>query len=566
MTQTLPAQHLPQTGFPSPGPAGLPTTTPSGPTGVLAPASGVKCACVYLTDALCLAAVAALVWLLLPSPIMIGIVVLQMAVVFSLLRARTGRTPGALLAHTAAVADGTSRAPGLKRQLIRSVLMTLLHLTVVGPLLSILLGRDGRDWVDRVSGTASADLRKPAASEERAQAQGAFSVPGDFAAAPALAPAQGDAVADQSFTNPTSPFPQSAPSANPVAPPNTTPWSWTGTPRTQEPPVPSAFPAQGSWEQPSSAQSAPHMSTGQGYNAAAAPQIPWGQQAPQIPTSAPQPWGQPVPQMPAGHTGYDSAASQGFQSRPGAPQPPVWRSSAVPPETPRMASTGQGTQPAQPHPGPPQAPIGGRGPANTGSAHATAAPQSGRGDAVNRDPMDARHTNQGLPAPATPGIAASPSRPRDVTPPPENRHPSGPRRAAAQAPDITLRHSAKGPQHSAASPASAVTPEPVAWLVIDSGQREKIDAVLVLGRDPGNAATGERLVAVPDPTHSLSRTHMRVGVTSTGPWVEDAFSTNGIVIRTPENMVTRLESGKRTPIAFGTTLILGERTMKIMNE
>ena len=106
----------------------------------------------------------------------------------------------------------------------------------------------------------------------------------------------------------------------------------------------------------------------------------------------------------------------------------------------------------------------------------------------------------------------------------------------------------------------------MAWLVVDSGQREKIDAVLVLGRDPGNAATGERLVAVPDPTHSLSRTHMRVGVTSTGPWVEDAFSTNGIVIRTPENMVTRLESGKRTPIAFGTTLILGERTMKIMNE
>ena len=154
MTQTLPAQHLPQTGFPSPGPAGLPTTTPSGPTGVLAPASGVKCACVYLTDALCLAAVAALVWLLLPSPIMIGIVVLQMAVVFSLLRARTGRTPGALLAHTAAVADGTSRAPGLKRQLIRSVLMTLLHLTVVGPLLSILLGRDGRDWVDRVCGSS----------------------------------------------------------------------------------------------------------------------------------------------------------------------------------------------------------------------------------------------------------------------------------------------------------------------------------------------------------------------------------------------------------------------------
>jgi len=95
--------------------------------------------------------------------------------------------------------------------------------------------------------------------------------------------------------------------------------------------------------------------------------------------------------------------------------------------------------------------------------------------------------------------------------------------------------------------------------------REKIDAILVIGREPSNATAGERLVALPDPTRSLSRTHMRVGVTDTGPWVEDAFSTNGVTIRTTENIVTRLESSKRTPVPFGTTLILGERTMKIVD-
>jgi len=105
----------------------------------------------------------------------------------------------------------------------------------------------------------------------------------------------------------------------------------------------------------------------------------------------------------------------------------------------------------------------------------------------------------------------------------------------------------------------------VAWLVVDAGQREKIDAILVIGREPSNAAAGERLVALPDPTRSLSRTHMRVGATDTGPWVEDAFSTNGVTIRTTENIVTRLESSKRTPVPFGTTLILGERTMKIVD-
>ena len=159
MTQTYPAQHLPQTGFPSPGPDLLPTTTSTAPTGVLAPASRVKLAGAYLTDAVCVAAVAGLVWLLFPSLVITGIVVLQMAVVFSLLRARTGRTPGALLTRTAAVTDGTSRAPGLKRQLVRSMLMTLLHITALGPLISILLGRDGQDWMDRICGTASADLR-----------------------------------------------------------------------------------------------------------------------------------------------------------------------------------------------------------------------------------------------------------------------------------------------------------------------------------------------------------------------------------------------------------------------
>jgi len=102
--------------------------------------------------------------------------------------------------------------------------------------------------------------------------------------------------------------------------------------------------------------------------------------------------------------------------------------------------------------------------------------------------------------------------------------------------------------------------------VLDSGQREKIDAVLVIGREPSNGTKEERLIAIADPTHSLSRTHMRVGITSSGPWVEDAFSTNGVVVRSTDNTATRLESSKRTRVPFGTTLILGERTMKIVSE
>ena len=396
MTQTYPAQHLPQTGFPpSPGPGGLPATTSPVPTGALAPASGMKRACAYLTDVVCIAAVAGLVWLLFPSLVIAGIVVVQMAVVFSLLRARTGRTPGALLTRTAAVAEGTSRAPGLKRQLIRSVLMTLLHLTVVGPLISILLGRDGRDWMDRVCGTA--DLRKPTASAEQAQPQGAFSPHGEFAAAQAFTPGHGEAVPNQPFTNPASPFPQSAPSANPVAPSNATPGPWTGAPRTQEPPVPSAFPAQGPWDQPSVPQSAPPIPAGNGYSTAA-PQTPWGQPAPQTPTAVPQaPWGQPVPQIPAGHSGYDAMAPQALWNQPSAPQSPVWRKTAAP------------------QAGPPQEPVSSGGPAGTGGASATGTPPPSTpgGVAVNRGELLGARPRQGRGGHATTrGTSAVESTPR----------------------------------------------------------------------------------------------------------------------------------------------------------
>ena len=580
MTQTYPAQYLPQTGFPSAGPGGFPTMTSPDPAGALAPASGMKRACAYLTDAVCISAIAGLVWLLFPSLVMVGIAVIQMAVVFSLLRARTGRTPGALITRTAAVTDGTSRAPGLKRQLIRSVLMALLHITVVGPLISILLGRGGRDWMDRVAGTASADLHKPAVSAEPAQ-QDAFSPQGEFAVAQTFVPGHSSTIADQPLATPAASFPQSAPSANPVAP-NATPWSWTGTPQVQEPPMPSAFPAQGPWNQPD----VPHVPANNGYPTAA-PQAPWDQPAPQMPAAhipAPQaPWGQPhqpVPQMPAGNNGYDMAAPQALWNQPGAPQAPVWHNTTAPPEAPPTTSTRRATPPAQPQAGPPpQAPVGGSGnPAGAGGVPASppqpstpppgpAPAAAGEGAANHDDLLGARHVDQGHPVSATPGAGAVPPRSRDATPPPpENRRPSGPRRAAAQAPDVTRPHPAREPQHAAASPTPAARDEPVAWLVIDSGQRERIDAILVIGREPGNGTTEERLVAVPDPTHSLSRTHKRVGVTSTGPWVEDTFSTNGIMIRTAENTVTRLESSKRTPVPFGTTLILGERTMKIVNE
>ena len=101
------------------------------------------------------------------------------------------------------------------------------------------------------------------------------------------------------------------------------------------------------------------------------------------------------------------------------------------------------------------------------------------------------------------------------------------------------------------------------WLIFDSGQRELIDMPVTLGRAPA-AVEGARAVVVPDATMSLSRTHMRVGPTATGAWIEDSFSANGTQIRTPDGRVMELTGGQAVEVPAGTEVIMGDRRATIV--
>lgn len=101
------------------------------------------------------------------------------------------------------------------------------------------------------------------------------------------------------------------------------------------------------------------------------------------------------------------------------------------------------------------------------------------------------------------------------------------------------------------------------WLIFDSGQRELIDMPVTLGRAPA-AVEGSRAVVVPDATMSLSRTHMRLGPTATGAWIEDSFSANGTQIRTPDGRVTELTGGQAVEVPAGTEVIMGDRRATIV--
>ena len=101
------------------------------------------------------------------------------------------------------------------------------------------------------------------------------------------------------------------------------------------------------------------------------------------------------------------------------------------------------------------------------------------------------------------------------------------------------------------------------WLIFDSGQRELIDMPVTLGRAPA-AVEESRAVVVPDATMSLSRTHMRLGPTATGAWIEDSFSANGTQIRTPDGRIMELTGGQAVEVPAGTEVIMGDRRATIV--
>ena len=290
------------------------------------PARAGLCAIAYLVDLGIVLLTGVVVRLLSGSGVLGAIVSAEVLVVLALLRATTGRTPGAWATRTTGTAAGTDRAPGLRREGVRAVLLVALHATVVGPLITTLLARQGQTWIDRVAGTLTLDLRP-------------------------------------------------------------------------------------------------------------------GPAVPMLPTDA---YGRPTAsRAPAG-------------------------------EWPPIAAPAPPQQDATPHP------------------HATA------------------------PATAQSSILPPAPEPRDV------------------------------------------------WLVADTGDRERVDAVLVVGRAPTAEQSGQRAVTVADPDRSLSRSHFRVGPDPDGAWVQDAFSSNGTTVRPPGGRPRALEPGVRTPVAAGSSVTAGDRTFTVL--
>lgn len=141
---------------------------PQPSVGYSAPATGGALVTAYLIDLACLVAITALSWWFYPSIAIAVIVALETWIVGTLIRAHSGRTPGAFAMQVAAISMApvatdagpeAGHAPGLARQSAHSLIMLLLHATVVGPAVTWVIARDGQTWVDRVCGMGNLDVR-----------------------------------------------------------------------------------------------------------------------------------------------------------------------------------------------------------------------------------------------------------------------------------------------------------------------------------------------------------------------------------------------------------------------
>ena len=217
-------------GFP--GQPGAFAAPASAPRSYSAPASGGALAAAYLIDMVCFAALTALAWWVYPSLPVVVIVACELWIIATFIRARSGRTPGAFAMQIAAISTQPTpsergmefdRAPGLGRQSAHSFIMLLLHATVVGPVITWAIARDGQTWVDRVCGMGNLDIRASRSDASEAvfasrQTSASEAVPGSVAT-----PSPAHQWAGPSASPEAVPGSVAAPSPAPMAPPTTAP-------------------------------------------------------------------------------------------------------------------------------------------------------------------------------------------------------------------------------------------------------------------------------------------------------------------------------------------------------
>ena len=251
------------------------------------------------------------------------------------------------------------------------------------------------------------------------------------------------------------------------------------------------------------------------------------------------------PAAPGGHPALYPAPDAGRPPAPSAATPAASFAPPPSPASPARPGEASGAVPAAPVPDPwafPSTPE----PAPTEGGLITGVPGVGSGTSA---PPPVAPPPAAVPAPA-PVPTPAPAAARSATPP------AGPE--AAEPEWDSTRMSARDVRAMDPAPDVAVV------LELESGERRTVDRPTLVGRNPQAPDDGPwTLVALDDPTRSVSKTHAELRVDPSGLWLTDRGSTNGTVVSVPGAPPRVAEPGTRVRVPVGATIHVGDRRLVV---
>ena len=117
-------------------------------------------------------------------------------------------------------------------------------------------------------------------------------------------------------------------------------------------------------------------------------------------------------------------------------------------------------------------------------------------------------------------------------------------------------------------PVDPVEPQPepddsAAEFELSDGRRVSIERIALVGRNPASDADVQ-LVRVADPTLSVSKTHLQIGVEPAGVWVADRGSTNGTIVTLPDGGQVMCGPDRQVRLRLGSTIVFGDCSMRLV--
>ena len=98
-------------------------------------------------------------------------------------------------------------------------------------------------------------------------------------------------------------------------------------------------------------------------------------------------------------------------------------------------------------------------------------------------------------------------------------------------------------------------------VTLDSGESVIVNENALLGRmpQPAEGEQFEHLIVVVDPSRSVSKTHLELGIDGTSIWISDRNSGNGSIVREPGVVPRRAQPGMRYEVVRGTRIDIGDQ-------